>query len=189
MVSWSGTFFTHTAWHVAQAIWRPAEVNVVFFGHFVPSQSVNTYIQKTWATSLRADLEPLSGPRVFGYARWRKDWVKVSLVSSHGTVKPGMLLPETWSIPQLLRGFSETCLCTDFECFIAWSWYHGVSSLSLFRSFLSGLSEFSAKKDKKGTKIVHSFFRMKECAGGKVVLEEIKHWETKKSCARGTESR
>ncbi len=22
-------------------------------------------------------LEPLSGPRVYGYARWRKDWVKV----------------------------------------------------------------------------------------------------------------
>ncbi len=25
-----------------------------------------------------ADLEPLSGSRVFGYARWRKDWVKAS---------------------------------------------------------------------------------------------------------------
>ncbi len=24
------------------------------------------------------DLEPISGPRVFGHARWRKDWVKVS---------------------------------------------------------------------------------------------------------------
>ncbi len=28
---------------------------------------------KAWA-----DLKPLSGPRVFGNARWRKDWVKVS---------------------------------------------------------------------------------------------------------------
>ncbi len=33
---------------------------------------------KTWATSIKADLEPISGPRVFGHARWRKDWVKVS---------------------------------------------------------------------------------------------------------------
>ncbi len=31
---------------------------------------------KTWAT--KADLEPLSGPRIFGYTRWRKDCVKVS---------------------------------------------------------------------------------------------------------------
>ncbi len=31
-----------------------------------------------WATAIQADLEPLSGPRVFGYARWRKDWVNVS---------------------------------------------------------------------------------------------------------------
>ncbi len=33
---------------------------------------------KTWATTTKADLEPISGPRVFGHARWRKDWVKVS---------------------------------------------------------------------------------------------------------------
>ncbi len=32
----------------------------------------------TWATMSKADLEPLSAPRVFGHARWRKDWVKVS---------------------------------------------------------------------------------------------------------------
>ncbi len=31
---------------------------------------------KTWATTIKADLEPLSGLRVFGHARWRKDWVK-----------------------------------------------------------------------------------------------------------------
>ncbi len=29
-------------------------------------------------TTIKANLEPLSGLRVFGYARWRKDWVKVS---------------------------------------------------------------------------------------------------------------
>ncbi len=33
---------------------------------------------KTWATTIKVDLEPISGPRVFGHARWRKDWVKVS---------------------------------------------------------------------------------------------------------------
>ncbi len=31
---------------------------------------------ETWATTMKADLEPISGPRVFGHARWRKDWVK-----------------------------------------------------------------------------------------------------------------
>ncbi len=33
---------------------------------------------KTWATTIKADLEPISGPRVFSHARWRQDWVKVS---------------------------------------------------------------------------------------------------------------
>ncbi len=33
---------------------------------------------KTWATTIKSDLEPISGPRVFGHARWRQDWVKVS---------------------------------------------------------------------------------------------------------------
>ncbi len=33
---------------------------------------------KTWDTTIKADLEPISGSRVFGYAQWRKDWVKVS---------------------------------------------------------------------------------------------------------------
>ncbi len=33
---------------------------------------------KTWDSTIKADLEPISGPRVFGHARWRKDWVKVS---------------------------------------------------------------------------------------------------------------
>ncbi len=27
---------------------------------------------------IKANLEPLSEPRIFGHARWRKDWVKVS---------------------------------------------------------------------------------------------------------------
>ncbi len=33
---------------------------------------------KIWATMTKADLEAISGPRVVGHARWRKDWVKVS---------------------------------------------------------------------------------------------------------------
>ncbi len=33
---------------------------------------------KAWATTIKADLELLSGARVFGHARWRKNWVKVS---------------------------------------------------------------------------------------------------------------
>ncbi len=33
---------------------------------------------KTWATMIQADLEPTSGPRVSGHARWRQDWLKVS---------------------------------------------------------------------------------------------------------------
>ncbi len=33
--------------------------------------------RKTWAITTKADLKPLSGPRAFGHARWRKDWVKV----------------------------------------------------------------------------------------------------------------
>ncbi len=33
---------------------------------------------KTWAITIKADLEPLSGPRISGYVRWREDWVKVS---------------------------------------------------------------------------------------------------------------
>ncbi len=33
---------------------------------------------KAWATTINADLELLSKPRVFGHARWRKDWMKVA---------------------------------------------------------------------------------------------------------------
>ncbi len=33
---------------------------------------------KAWSTMIKAGLEPLSGRRVFGYARWRKDWAKIS---------------------------------------------------------------------------------------------------------------
>ncbi len=32
----------------------------------------------TWALTIKAHLEPLSVLRVFGYARWRKEWAKVS---------------------------------------------------------------------------------------------------------------
>ncbi len=34
--------------------------------------------RETWATTIKADLKPLSGPRVSGHARWRKDWAKMS---------------------------------------------------------------------------------------------------------------
>ncbi len=53
---------------------------------------------KTWATTIKADLEPLSGPRVLGHAHWRKDWVEVfselalELVNSicdAGSTRPG----------------------------------------------------------------------------------------------------
>ncbi len=39
-----------------------------------------------WATTIKADsLEPFSGPQIFGfYARWRKDWVKVSSELTQG---------------------------------------------------------------------------------------------------------
>ncbi len=33
---------------------------------------------KTWATTVKANLEPISGPPAFGHARWRSDRVKVS---------------------------------------------------------------------------------------------------------------
>ncbi len=33
---------------------------------------------KMWTTTIKAELEALSGPRVFGYARWTKDWAKAS---------------------------------------------------------------------------------------------------------------
>ncbi len=33
---------------------------------------------KTWETTIKVNLEPLSGLRVFGNARWGKDWIEVS---------------------------------------------------------------------------------------------------------------
>ncbi len=33
---------------------------------------------KTWASTIKADLIPIFGPRVFGHARWIEGWVKVS---------------------------------------------------------------------------------------------------------------
>ncbi len=35
-------------------------------------------LEVSWATTIMADLEPVSGPQVFGHAQWRKDCVKVS---------------------------------------------------------------------------------------------------------------
>ncbi len=42
-----------------------------------PSHTASHVAQTTWATTIKADLEPISGPRVFGHTRWRKDWEKV----------------------------------------------------------------------------------------------------------------
>ncbi len=39
---------------------------------------------KAWALTDMAHLELLSGQRVFGYALWRQDWVKVSSYLTHG---------------------------------------------------------------------------------------------------------
>ncbi len=50
---------------------------------------------KTWATTIKVDLEFPSWSRVFGYARWRKDCVKVS---SEPRVPPS----ETWSIHMVM---------------------------------------------------------------------------------------
>ncbi len=33
---------------------------------------------KIWATTIKADLQPISGPRLFGHARWRNDWTNGS---------------------------------------------------------------------------------------------------------------
>ncbi len=46
---------------------------------------------RAWATTIKVDREPFSGPRVFGNTRWRKDWVK-----SHRTIEPGVLPPVMW---------------------------------------------------------------------------------------------
>ncbi len=51
---------------------------------------------KTWATTIKADLEPISGPKVFGHARWRQDWVKVSSELAQDR-RAGVLPFETWS--------------------------------------------------------------------------------------------
>ncbi len=43
---------------------------------------------KTRATTIKADLEPISVPRVFGHALWRKDWVKVSSELAQDRLNP-----------------------------------------------------------------------------------------------------
>ncbi len=43
---------------------------------------------KTWAPTIKADLEPISGPRVFGHAQWRKDWVNVSSELAQDRFRP-----------------------------------------------------------------------------------------------------
>ncbi len=52
---------------------------------------------KTWVTTIKADLKPLSGPRVFGYAQWWK-----SLVGSHRAVEPEVPPSRTWSFRLVL---------------------------------------------------------------------------------------
>ncbi len=56
---------------------------------------------RTWRTGSQlkmwVDLEPLSGLRVFGYARWRKRWVKVSKGRSLRNVEPGLPPSVTWT--------------------------------------------------------------------------------------------
>ncbi len=64
---------------------------------------------KTWAITIKADLEPLSGPRVFGHARWakvsselvqdRRVWRAsirdvVSSVGNAGSTRPGWMPPQ-----------------------------------------------------------------------------------------------
>ncbi len=75
---------SHTASHVAQTSWRPAE---------------------DMGKKVEFDLEPHSGKWVFGHARWRKDCVKVSsefaqnrrawsavkLIGDAGSTRPGWM--------------------------------------------------------------------------------------------------
>ncbi len=68
---------------------------------------------KTWAPTIRADLEPLFGQRVFGYTWWRMDWMKdygelaqdrrawgasvrgvVNSIDEAGSIRPGWMLPQ-----------------------------------------------------------------------------------------------
>ncbi len=46
--------------------------------YFAPTQPRAGGRLKTWATTIKADLGPLSGPRVLSHARWRQDWEEVS---------------------------------------------------------------------------------------------------------------
>ncbi len=56
---------------------------------------------KMWITTIKADLEPLSGPRVIGYVRWRTSWVQdprawsasirdvINFIGDAGSTRPG----------------------------------------------------------------------------------------------------
>ncbi len=59
---------------------------------------------RTWRrlTTIKAVLEPLSGSRVFGYARWRK-----SLVGSHGATEPSVP-PPAMRLNRLVKPFQPT---------------------------------------------------------------------------------
>ncbi len=43
-------------------------------------EQIKGLLLPTLATTIEADLEALSAPRIFSYARWRKDWAKVYIV-------------------------------------------------------------------------------------------------------------
>ncbi len=57
----------------------------------------------TRAARLKKDLEPLPGPQVFGYTRWRGDWVK-----SHKTV--------VYELPQLGKLRTRLVMSVPTEC-------------------------------------------------------------------------
>ncbi len=57
----------------------------------------------TRASRLKKDLEPLPGPQVFGYKRWRGDWVK-----SHKTV--------VHELPQLGKLRFQSVMFAPTEC-------------------------------------------------------------------------
>ncbi len=54
---------------------------------------------KTSVTTITADLEPLSRARVFGYARWRKGWMKVSHRTDESGVPPSVTWPTGLMVP------------------------------------------------------------------------------------------
>ncbi len=65
---------------------------------------------KAFATTIKADLEPISGPRIFGHARWRKEWVNVSRAA-----KPGVPPSETCSTHPPVNADANTSKVQDIK--------------------------------------------------------------------------